>query len=114
MTADLTPWETVARAIRSVTVGPLGSNAFAIVSQGGSVYLTSREAQDMADAALTALADHPGLVEVLRGHIPCTWTGVTTPDGLPVMTCGRALPSGPDRLSAHLADVIRAWLRGAS
>lgn len=111
---DLTPRETVARAIRSVAVGPFGPNALAIVNQGGSTRLTPREAQDMADAALTALADHPGLAEVLRGHIPCTWTGVTTPDGLPIMTCGRGLPAGPDRLSAHLADVIRAWLRGAS
>lgn len=107
MTADLTPRETVARAIRSVAVGPLGPNASAIVSQGGSVYLTPREAQDMADAALTALADRPGLVEVLRGHM---LTGRSAGGFLAVCACDTAV----DDHAAHLADVIRAWLRGAS
>lgn len=66
MTADLTPRERVARAIRSVPVGPLGPNALAIVNQGGTTRLTPSEAQGMADAALTALADHPGLPDLTR------------------------------------------------
>ena len=127
MTADLTPLERVARAIQSVPVGPLGPNALAIVSQGGSTHLTSREAQDMADAALAAIADDPGLVEVLgntlRAHQPTT--GMSVASGV---TCrcgywngnevgGKTRPVGYQGLQWHqanvLADVVRAWLRGA-
>ena len=125
---DLTPRERVARAILTVPVGPLGPNALATVNQGGSTYLTSREAQDMADAALAALADHPGLVEVLgnalRAHQPTT--GMSVASGV---TChcgywngnevgGKTRPVGYQGLQWHqanvLSDVVRAWLRGAS
>ena len=127
MTADLTPRERVTRAIRSVPVGPLGPNALAIVNQGGSTHLTSREAQGMADAALAALADGPGLAEVLgnalRAHQPTT--GMSVASGV---TCrcgywngnevgGKTRPVGYQGLQWHqanvLADVVRAWLRGA-
>lgn len=73
---------------------------------------------DTADAALAAAADHDGLAGVLAGalmqptraplnqHDPETGDCVSCP--WPV----HALPA-PD-IAAHLADVVRAWLRGTT
>ena len=57
------------------------------------------------DAALAAVAEAPGLEEVLAGHewLPMSWT----------CECSREEMLASDH-AAHLADVARAWLRGES
>lgn len=121
MTADLTPRERVVLAIGSVAVGPFGPNALAIVNQGGSTYLTSSEAQDMTDAALAALADHPGLVEVLARVAWAHRLGAADHPGEPTpWDEGQDTPSGArvraafEARVAPFAEAIRAWLRGTS
>jgi histidine triad (HIT) family protein len=60
------------------------------------------------DAALAAVADHDGLAPLLRAHTYHEWA----------QDC-RCRIAGDDAMdgddwAAHLADVVRAWLRGES
>lgn len=109
MTADLTPRETVARAMGESGAFGCGCCAWA---DDRDLDADDPRAATLARAALTALADHPGLVEVLGKHVlsggwregrywkyACSWC---------------PWRSDQDEWAAHLADVIRAWLRGAS
>lgn len=58
--------ERSAVAARGVLIGPVGPRALTILSQGGRVAMTSREAQDVADAVLAVIADVDGIAGVLR------------------------------------------------
>lgn len=59
-----------------------------------------------ADAVLAAVADHDGLAGVLRGAID--WDFIEVFAGEPDEPSPHPTP---DALIAHLADVVRAWLR---
>ena len=123
MTADLTPRERVARAMYETG----WSARRGMVTWESSPWHVREDDLTRADAALTALADHPGLAEVLgntlRAHQPTT--GMSVASGV---TCrcgywngnevgGKTRPVGYQGLQWHqanvLADVVRAWLRGA-
>lgn len=70
---------------------------------------------DTADAVLAAVAAHDGLAEVLREH-GRDHTAVVG-DDLWCATCDRIIGHADhreDHHAAHLADVVRAWLRGES
>lgn len=62
---------------------------------------------DDADAVLAAVADHDGLADVLQGHRSC-------PCGCDRCQCGSSIGAESTPFAAHLADVVRAWLRDPS
>jgi len=69
--------------------------------------------EEITDAALAAVADAPGLEEVLRAH-QMTWHAPSyraTCLECPHMAAARTLERFRDVAAAHLADVVRAWLR---
>jgi hypothetical protein len=57
------------------------------------------------DAVLAAVADHDGLAVVLAQHRECVCG---------CGTCDRCPPMEAHTYAAHLADVVRAWLRDPS
>lgn len=100
MTADLTPRETVARALAddwNPDRDPILTAMF----------------RDYAQTVLTALADHPGLVGVLAAHRHSYDSDCGMDYGC---SCGaiQDYDEADTDHTAHLADVIGAWLRGAS
>lgn len=91
MTAETgSVWERVARAIGDARWGP-----------GEWLGVPDAQMLRAADAALVAVADDPGLVGALRGH-----------EFLPISNACRCSEERNYDHAAHLADVIRAWLRG--
>lgn len=96
MTTDMSVRETVARALFDTTT----YNRWAAHDQ--------ETVGRAADAVLAAVAAHDGLAPLLRAHTYHNW----------VQDC-RCRIAGDDAMdgddwAAHLADVVRAWLRGES
>ena len=74
-------------------------------------------ARRQGDAVLAAVADHDGLADVLRGHrvrlVSCGGKIAGAACSCDWQTDHGWSPEGAQRRAdAHLADVIRAWLRG--
>ena len=97
---DLTPRETVARALFSTTCYEPWS-----VADRANI-------DRAATAVLTALAGHPGLVEVLAAHRHSYDSDCGMDYGC---SCGaiQDYDEADTDHTAHLADVIREWLRGS-
>lgn len=103
--------ETAARALFAWNTGR--TPYFVITSEFGREVDADDPYQPITDAVLAAVADHDGLADVLRGH----QERVTTMKGRrPILLCecGHELHFSAEAEAAHLADVVRAWLRGES
>jgi microsomal dipeptidase-like Zn-dependent dipeptidase len=98
--SDLSVRETAARAAQKILPGAPGI------------------ARNVSDAVLAAVADHDGLAGVLRGHriVLRLYLGgyrreFTCACAASWIADGWSQETQPD-LAAHLADVVRAWLKG--
>jgi len=102
---------TVAEAVEVAYRAHLEARKGAPLAPGEFEATRSRVETKWMAAALEAIGYAPGLEEALDKHERCGWH--ERPDGTWVMSCGMGLPpTGATLRSAHLADVVRAWLRG--
>lgn len=98
--------ETAARALFAWNTGR--TPYFVITSEFGREVDADDPYQPITDAVLAAVAAHDGLAPLLRAHTYHEWA----------QDC-RCRIAGDDAMdgddwAAHLADVVRAWLRGES
>lgn len=105
--------ETAARALFAWNTGR--TPYFVITSEFGREVDADDPYQPITDAVLAAVADHDGLADVLVKH--GRYHTAVVGDDLWCATCDRIIGHADhreDHHAAHLADVVRAWLRGES
>lgn len=103
--------ETAARALFAWNTGR--TPYFVITSEFGREVDADDPYQPITDAVLAAVADHDGLADVLRTHHHDYDSDCGRDFGCSCGAIDDYDESDTDH-AAHLADVVRAWLRGTT